>query len=670
MTAQVFQRIARQTPWVLLGLVILTYGLLIPWLGFYWDDLPYLWLYHSQGPTGFLNYVASDRPFSAWIFFLTTTLFGEHAIFYHLLALLLRWICTLAFWWLIRLLWPEQARLATWAAMLFVVYPGFLQQPIALIYNHHLSVFGFFLLSACSMIWAIRKPEWSGRLILVGVLASLSMFSLEYFVGLELLRPVLLWIALSGSLPSPRDRWRRIIKSWLPYLPGLLIFIIWRVWIFQFPTYQPQIMQIIQEAPLRGLGALMQTILADLYKVAIVVWSRPLQFPEGALTIVAYFAILFISGFGIFNIMRLMDQVPPDTSNSQDQWAKEAFMLGGIALLLAGWPSWITNLPVGLDYPWDRLTLAFIPGASLFTTAAIEWLFRQPTQRALILAGLVSLSIGFHFQNATLYRRDSETLRTIFWQLAWRVPGLQPGTIILTQDLPLRFFSDNSLTSPLNFLYDPGNTSREISYLFYDAEARLGTGYPALVPGLLVEQRYRSFTFSGSTTNTLVVYYRSPGCLRVLHPVYDEKTSGPQYPISEAIQYSNINQIIQNPQTPAQPPEHIIGSEPEKNWCYYFQKADLARQAGNWEEIIKLWQATEQLRDVPNEASEKVIFMEAFARMKYWEQAISLSQQVSQVPYLRPLICDTWTRIDLDPSYSPEEKLLIRDVMEEASCFK
>ena len=126
--------------WLFL-LIALCFGILIPKLGFYWDDLPYLYQYAAFGPNGFPEYVASDRPFSAWIFSATTFLFGFSPIGYHVLVLLIRWMCAILFFETIQLIWKENKGLNLAAASIFAIYPGFLQQPIALIYNHHLCVF-------------------------------------------------------------------------------------------------------------------------------------------------------------------------------------------------------------------------------------------------------------------------------------------------------------------------------------------------------------------------------------------------------------------------------------------------------------------------------------------------------------------------------------------------
>jgi len=94
-------------PLSLLVICILAYGVLIPALGFYWDDFPYIWINHLFGPEGYPDFVSSDRPHSAWIFMGLTTLLGEKPLGYHLTSLLLYWLCAVLFWALLRLIWQR-----------------------------------------------------------------------------------------------------------------------------------------------------------------------------------------------------------------------------------------------------------------------------------------------------------------------------------------------------------------------------------------------------------------------------------------------------------------------------------------------------------------------------------------------------------------------------------
>ncbi len=97
-------------------LCYLCYGILIPALGFYWDDLPILLKYPTFGAAGFPEFLASDRPFSAWNFMLTTSLFHFNPLGYHILAFVLRVLSVILFYQIFRVVWPEKIRTAAIAA--------------------------------------------------------------------------------------------------------------------------------------------------------------------------------------------------------------------------------------------------------------------------------------------------------------------------------------------------------------------------------------------------------------------------------------------------------------------------------------------------------------------------------------------------------------------------
>ena len=91
-------------------LCFLCYGILIPTLGFYWDDLPILFSYKTSGAAGFPEFLASYRPFSAWNFMLTTSLFNFNPLGYHILAFLLRFLSAILFYHILKILWPDKTK--------------------------------------------------------------------------------------------------------------------------------------------------------------------------------------------------------------------------------------------------------------------------------------------------------------------------------------------------------------------------------------------------------------------------------------------------------------------------------------------------------------------------------------------------------------------------------
>ena len=88
-------------------LTILTYGLMLPWTGFYWDDWPFAWIAKFLGPAEFIPAFEPFRPFLGPIFFGTTSLLPPNPLLWQSFALLLRLALGLSVWWTLKTIWPE-----------------------------------------------------------------------------------------------------------------------------------------------------------------------------------------------------------------------------------------------------------------------------------------------------------------------------------------------------------------------------------------------------------------------------------------------------------------------------------------------------------------------------------------------------------------------------------
>ncbi len=107
-------------------------------------------------------------------------------------------------------------------------------------------------------------------------------------------------------------------------------------------------------------------------------------------------------------------------------WSLQAIFIGCLALLMAGWPFWVTNLPIDLRFPWDRFTLSMMLGASLLFGGLLELVTRAQWQRAILLGLALALAAGLHFNTANEYRKAWNLQKTFFWQLTWRAPEFSP----------------------------------------------------------------------------------------------------------------------------------------------------------------------------------------------------------------------------------------------------
>lgn len=661
------------TPLAFLIVCFISFGLLIPLLGFYWDDFPMIWFGHLLGPTGYLETLSSDRPFLAGIYFITTSLLNASPISWQVLGIISRWITVVILWWSLENLWPKNHRQATWVAFLFAVYPGFKQQPISVIYSNGFLLLAFYFLSWGLMILAQRNPRHYWKYTITAMISSaICTFSTEYYVGLEAVRLAFLWI-LAEKQETIRQRIAMTIKSYLPYGLVMIAFLIWRVLIFKFPTYQPTLIAETVKNPTFEVLTLLNNILQSVFDSGWLAWISTFRFPNlfdfTARSTMLVWGVILISIPAIWHFFYRFLPSEDQQDNQTNSWGKQAFILGIIALVSCGWPFWITNLPVQLHFPYDRFTLAFMVGSCFLIVGLIDWGIHYHWQKALILAIFISMAIGANIENANSYRREWLVLKDFFWQLTWRAPGLKDGTSVFTKYFPLSYYSDNSLTAPLNWTYAPDNHSTSIPYLFGFTDVRLGADLEEYQNDVTIRQHYRSALFESTTSQSLVVFYSPPGCLKVLDP--DQSRDVTAYPteVKEAKSISHLSQIITSPDSPAVPPVEVFGDEPAHQWCYYYQKAELARQVEDWEKIVELENVAMEKRYLPQEASEWLVFMEANAHTGDWHRSMQIaSLTYSMSKDLQKKICTTITSLEEQIPHDSEADQYIKKARNKIQC--
>ncbi len=646
-------------PVALLLCSIAAYGLLAPTLGFYWDDWPMIWFAHMLGPKGIMEVLSVDRPFLAGVYLITTTLLKSLPLQWQILAILSRWLAGIALWWSLRQLWPGRRPQVDWIVLLFTLYPGFKQQPIAVVYSNGFILYAAYIVSLGLMIAAVRRPAkyW---LFTVLALASYAIctFSTEYYIGLDLIRPLFLWLVLSESTPDLRQRALKTLRHWAPYLVMLGIFLIWRVFIFKFPTYQP----VLLETASNGIGSkiivLLDKIIHDSFRAGWQAWVEIFRFPEMAdfkvLNTTLFWAVVAVSiPLVWFYLARLnpreTSSAPATTPDDSNRFGQQLTLLGIYTLLVSGWPFWITDLPVGLIFPTDRFTLAFMLGSAFVLVGLLDWLIHTNSQKVVLLSLLAGLAIGAHFQNANTYRREWEMQKDMFWQMVWRAPGLKTNTLLVTNKLPFQYYSDNSLTAPLNWTYAPDFQGENIPYYLAFTEVRLGRSLAALEEGLQIRQAYRTTHFDSTTSDALVFYYAPPGCLRILDP--EQEPYLPVLPdeLQEALAISHPAQIVLDAASPASPPQEIFGSEPAHTWCYYFEQADLARQRGDWQQVVRIGDQVLDQGYLPAELSELLVFSDAYFRTGQVKRGVELARHVyDNDSHLQEKTCNMLTRLETE----------------------
>lgn len=656
-------------PLILLVVCILAYGLLIPSLGYYWDDLPYALVYQRFGPGGYPAFVASDRPFSAWVFVGLTWLLGEQPLGHHIAGLLLYWLSAVLLWHFISLLWPHHKKEALWAALLFAVYPGFLGQPKTFTYHHHFSAMALYLFSLIATVKAVHVAKEKGRGLkswrwhIPAVLAAaLSQFTIEYFLGWEAVRIAIIWLVSSRYIPGIKQRVRYSMLYLVPYGLVTIGFVYWRVFIFRFPTYQPTNLSI-------GITDLSWWLflIGQVVEATFLAWHRVLpQWTQNAFGLTVWWTYLILSLSSIAIIFLVFhckfkepDSIQPDQAiKTQQNFGKSAIIIALFGISFAGWPFWLVNLNLSIVYHFrSRFTLAFIPWIALLITALLHLLSRVRLRpMKIITTGIVALlvggSIGWHFLNSNFYRNQWILVQRYFQQLVYRAPGLEQGTILLVNDMPsIVVYQDDSLTSLLNWTYTPKNKTPILDYAMFYLSVRLGNELPALEPGLPIEEQWRSFQFSSSTDNILVVHFEPPSCLRVL-----DRNQPDRIPLSlsqsmlPALPLSNLD-VIQTDPTAAGVPQIPFFDLPETpSWCLFFQQAELAAQRGDWKQVAELGDLAYTVKNQSVDITENFVFIEGYLRDNNLSRAFEISKSVNdatQNVYIGR-ICNLWRTVEND----------------------
>jgi len=142
----------------------------------------------------------------------------------------------------------------------------------------------------------------------------------------------------------------------------------------------------------------------------------------------------------------------------------------------------------------------------------------------------------------------------------------------------------------------------------------------------------------------------SSSCLHVIDgslPVYSESES---LLVEQVGAYSHIDRIITTGTAPL-PPAQIFGTEPAHDWCYYYQKASLARQAGDWKEVGRLYDQTVALHLRAADDSEVIPFFEGLVNLGRYDEAMLLfNAQIKGRVKMRLPLCNELSK---DPGYPP-----------------
>ena len=635
----------------------ITYGVRLPQLGYYHDDWYLLWSGQARGAESIIPLFATDRPFMGVIYSYVYRLLGDTIINWHVYALLWRFIGGLAFLWILRLLWPNHKYLTALMTVLFIVYPGFLSIPNANTKQNHLYGFGTALLSIALMLQAMKtnRQGWKTIFYLLSIaLTANYLFIYEYMIGFEGTRILLLGYALfQRGIRDLRALVRETFRRVWPYLVVTAGFLYWRIFIFESSRRATDASRLadnyLSDFRNMSLRLILETV-KDFLDTSIFAWfvgpyqmisaTRYAYLGTAEFTAGLVIALVFLYGYIHKKLWA------PDRSDAEPVLRRDFIWIGSLVILCAIIPVIFSGRHVELFDAYKSYGLHPIPGAVLFVTGIV--LMFQPAFRRWILIGLVGISVSTQVLNAIDWVNYWEYQRQMWWQLTWRAPDIEDDTLVMTYSTNgYNPQQDYEVWGPLNLIYRPQPASAPA----IQAEVLNSDTTLNILRTRVLDNHVRDIPLHRDFHNVLLISM-SPisSCLHVIDGTLPVYSSGEALLTRQVGEYSNADRIIPTGASPV-PPASIFGVEPARDWCYYYQKASLARQQGDWEEIGRLYKQVNQLNLNTADKSELIPFFEGLVNLGEYEDARSLyRKQIRGSPEVRISVCDS---LSVDPGYPP-----------------
>jgi len=185
-----------------------------------------------------------------------------------------------------------------------------------------------------------------------------------------------------------------------------------------------------------------------------------------------------------------------------------------------------------------------------------------------------------------------------------------------------------------------------------------------------LEGDIRNFSFRGNSKDAILLDF-SPELKRCLQFVSLREEDDPDLPesIRRLLSISDLSRIDREPLEHWMPPARIFGAEPKHTWCYYYEKAELAYQSGDWPEIIHFMNEAKAQGFVASDMKEYLPLLEAYLQTKNIEPAQALSLQMVRLSNnIDDRVCTLWLEAS-ETNQGPELDFAFDNIREKSNCF-
>lgn len=657
---------------VLLLLIVsaLTYLPLVNQIGYLNDDWYLMYDAHTQGPDFFHEVYRTDRPARAYVMEAASSLFGDNALYYHLSGYVFRFLSAVALFWIMGRLWSGRRAMNFSAALLFLLYPGFLSQVNPIDYQSQLLSLCLAMISIALTIRAVQTSNVLHRVLLTILSILLGMLYLalvDYHIGFEVLRLALvLLLVLRTKGASLRQKLTQTFLRWLPFAAAPGGFLIWRLFFFEADRRATDVgFQLGQlfSSPLVGLWWLVYLI-RDVFNVLLVAWGYPLY-------TIAYQMRLrdTLIGFGLAAFVVLIVLVGlrwgrEDESETEavpgPGWMREEYWLGLVTIVGGLIPVIMANRHIVFP-DLSRYTLPASVGVVILLAAIIDQVSSR-SLRMVLVGFLVAVSVMTHHANAVRVANETEVIRNFWWQVAWRAPGIQAGTTLVASYPGVGIQEDYFIWGPANLIYYPEKQEQRPIEIKLPAAVLTNEVVLKIMAGKGVETpERRGNILTRDFDNVLFIVQTSQDtCVRIIDGNAPELSSRDSHRTMVVAPYSQLDNVLLDSSF-SEPPQVIFGAEPPHEWCYYYQQAALARQREDWEAIHDFYKEALKLGLYPNDSVEWIPFAQAYTVLGDQDKLRTLKKIIIADRFLTAQTCQILTDMAATHDIQPEIQAFVQN---------
>ena len=611
-------------------------------LGLYRDDWNNYWNAMTRG-AGFLKeHYAADRPLDGYLLWILFRLFGTNNTAYLIYNFLYRVLgcCALSAAFLLVFQAKEISSLSIGLLALF--FPGFLQQIEGISYVPHQTAMLSFILSLTLTAAALRTDNKKNRIVLTVISCLFSLFSIglmEYYIGMEIVRIFIILAVSSETLYSGRQKLAKTVEQYIPYLLPAAAFLIWRIWFFDAQrtgtSVTDDIIAPFFRQPLQETAELLVRYAKNLWKLFFGSWTVPAHNLLNGLdtftflrTAIPAFIAAVIATAGIFR-----GSADKDRDGTGFKLMISGLVIGAVSIF----PMVLSKHDINFSLSLDRFSWVGMIGSILLLMGTVTFIAPQKF-RGMILVFVIFFSAFVQVRNKDTYIAQWQSIKDYWQQLMWRAPMLADGTTIVSGGT-LIAEEDYDIFVPANMIYYP----KSGEYPQIAAEVLNTNTIRDIHLGKTSERYTRKIFVSKDYTKLIAITKPSDNaCLRVIdgdHPIY---SPADWTKIPQVGSFSRIDRILTETDfAPAVP--FFLGKEQEHNWCYYFEKMELALQSGDPETAAALADSAAENRLTAGDTIELLPVIEAYIGTGRTGDAGSAAQPLLEDEFMRSELCRYYT---------------------------